>query len=499
MKATRVIIIGVGNFTPAGEKMLEDSSHRATWPHLGILIVGSVIQQLGWDVALYDENVQGPIPLEKYVREGDIVGLSVVVTAADRSLALAKEAKGLGTSFVFMGNDQASARAKQILETIPEVDGVFRGDSLDSVRTVFQSILMTDSLLPERVSGFCRRRNGEIENPPPVPFRDISEFPTPAFSLYPSEYWNLVWENHRRTNGFEYADTAKIRGCNILLASGCPHGHDACSYCSIGEVEQLRWGNDEYYRTLLVAYQSFGINSFYNVCDDFAGFGAIIKKLFNLGIRFPHLVCYARAWVGAHCRKNIEDLLSLVAPGGHLKLNIGLDSGDDGVLKFGVNKGNGVQENKAMVLLMKELGIWGHFSFIFGSPGETKETCQRTLDFIQWTFDTLGRLVANCESDIYWISHGAPCEKIFTNYEYALRLATIARKTIMKAEWEQEFFSKCDCISVPWSVQEAWYRYFTNIDIAYAEECNARVRRLAQEHHTAFGRSYGGGVIQLKP
>jgi len=274
-----------------------------------------------------------------------------------------------------------------------------------------------------------------------------------------------------------------------MLASGCVHARNACHYCAISHASQLRCGNERYVRKLIDAYKQFGVNSFYEICDDLLGFRSLICRLKAWSIKFPHFTCYARA--SSANSWNIEELFGLVEPDGHLKFNIGLDSGDDMILRRGINKGSGLNENIKIVRLMKEFGIWAHFSFIFGSPGETKTSCQRTLDFIQWVFDTMGQLIANIEADIWWVNYGAPCDKIFVDYNFACHYATMAGKQITYREWQNDFFAYRDSIVVPWEVQKNWYRWFTNIDINYAEECIAKVRQGAAQNNTNFGRAYG--------
>ncbi len=488
----RCILIGVGNYNPDGSKTIKDSSHRATWPYLGILIVGTVIEKIGFEVVLVDENVDGPVNLQELIKPGDIVGLSSVVTSMRRGLFLAQEAKRLGAGFVFMGNDQASARAKQILKQHESVDGVFLGDGLVPIKQIFSYLAQFDKLPDKSVAGFALRvSDGNVLIKRSLPFKDISDFPVPRFSLFPQSYWNKVWDNHKQINGFEYLDSKNIKNCSTVLASGCPHGRNACNYCAIYQVSQMRWADKSYYLNLVEAYKDFGINSFYETCDDLSGFGALVHNLKKYGILFDNLTCYARAFAATYSPRNIESILSLVKSSGHLKFNVGLDSGDDMILREGINKGTGIDDNVNMVKLMARTGIWGHFSFIFGSPGESRESCKRTLEFIEWIFSEMGSLVANIEADIWWVNHGAPCERIFYDYEFARTYSAKTGKYLSRYDWHRSFNVFKDSIVVPWGVQENWYRWFTNIDIEFAEECNARVRQLAKRHGANFGRAYG--------
>ena len=109
-----------------------------TWPHLGMLYVGTAAHEEGYDVVLWDELVQGHCDLGKLVQPGDVVGLGLVVTGVERGVELAKQAKTLGASAVIAGNDSAIFRANEIL-SLPghPIDAVFTSNSLASIRNFF--------------------------------------------------------------------------------------------------------------------------------------------------------------------------------------------------------------------------------------------------------------------------------------------------------------------------------------------------------------------------
>src|SRR5262249_55648036 len=54
-------------------ELTKGQSEFQRWPHLGLLYVGTVADQEGWDVALHDELVDGYVDLERFVAPGDVV------------------------------------------------------------------------------------------------------------------------------------------------------------------------------------------------------------------------------------------------------------------------------------------------------------------------------------------------------------------------------------------------------------------------------------------
>src|SRR3989344_2670959 len=122
-----------------------ENTESRTWPHLGLLYVGTVADQEGWDVTLHDELVEGYVDMERFVEPGDVVGLSLVVTGMDRGIELARQAKRLGASYVIAGNDSAIFRAGQIL-LLPDrpIDAVFTTNSLAAVRQFLRQVGTVD-------------------------------------------------------------------------------------------------------------------------------------------------------------------------------------------------------------------------------------------------------------------------------------------------------------------------------------------------------------------
>jgi hypothetical protein len=484
----RVFLINVGDRRPA------DSLHYHAWPSLGILTVGSLLQEIDWEVILWDENILGKIRLENFLRSGDVVGLSVLISSCERGLLLANEAKKLGASFVLLGNDQAASRAGQILGQWPSVDGIFMGDNLDPIKKVFNCIAKDNSPPTDEIAGFARKdQNGIPALTTAKPFPSLS-FNKLNFNLYPQTYWEKVWQNHRVLNGSEYnVDLASIKNSTIMLASGCAHGRNACSYCSINEVGQLRSGNEKYLIPLVNAYRDFGINSFYDVTDDLTGFPKLIGKLKEANIQFQNLIFYGRAWSATHRPKVYEEILKLVE-GGYAKVNCGLDSGSDRILRAGLNKGHGIKENRDLVLLAKKLGFHVHCSFIFGSPGEDEKSCQETLEFIEWMLGILGRQVTRIESDIFWVWFNSPSGRIFMDYDFARKYAGMSGKGLPFAAWKREFNSYLDNIFLPWEVQLSFLKWFTKIDLDFVRACNAKVRGLAEKHGVYYGVAHGANA-----
>ncbi len=493
------------------EQNVDCEEQYRVWPHLGLNVIGTVAYEEGWEVVLHDEFIQGHVDLAEVVQPGDVVGLSLVVSGMERGLELARHAKQLGATYVIAGNDAAIFRAPQLL-ALPDhpIDAVFTSNSTNAVRQFFREIphmALQDLCIPEVATSagqaaqhsnesgvlrleLTRRRDAKASRMDPM-----DGFVFPKLDLFGPAYWNAIWTAYRSQYGHKHARPEEVRGATIHLAQGCTRtqGKDACTYCTIFGIGDIRIPSEGYLAALIERYQAFGITNFYNVTDSAYEMRPLAERLRKVGFRTPSLILYGRAHGLAHQPELLESWLGLIDD--RLMINCGMDSGDERILTEGVFKsstrGSRLSENHQAILNLRGSGAHLQYSLIFGSPGETHESCERSLEFVQWVTDMLGLQCDVLESDIYWLNFGSAAARVFHDYSYAVQLAAIAGKAISQETWYRDFGQHADAFSVPRSAQEAWYLHFTRITL---NEALDYVRRSAaiMDHHPGRvkGRTY---------
>lgn len=459
------------------------------WPHLGITYVGTCAHEAGYDVILWDELIQGPAPIDMLVREGDIVGLSLVTTGIERGVTLARKAKVHGAVLVIAGNDAAAFRATQLLRSAAgDIDAIFTRNSISSLRVFFAYAPATRAPFPIPGVVWHGDMHTNLSNVGGG-VRDMVQRPeefcmVPKLDLFGCDYWSTVWSAYRSQFGHKHTRPDMVRNALALFAQGCGRAGmgDICEYCTIHEVAQIAIPNTDYLRHTLEVYRAFGIDTFFNVADSSFEMGVLAKRLREAG-GVPSLAMYGRAQAIAHRPDLLDAWLACVEE--RLLINCGMDSADEQVLAQGIGKsstrsGSRTAENRRAIQNIRNAGsvVHLHYSLIFGSPGETHDSCKRNLEFLQWSIDTLGSQLDVVEGDIFWVNFGAPCSVIFTNYEAAKRRAALAGNELSRDEWHISFARYADNLSVPWSCEEAWYRYFTSITVEDAQDYNAAVRRM---------------------
>jgi len=488
----------------------DDRQYRA-WPHLGLLFVGTAAHEEGWEVVMWDELVKGFAPMESLGQPGDVVGFSCVVTGMERSIELARKAKELGARYVIAGNDSAIFRANQIL-ALPDkpIDVVFTSNSLMAVRRFFREIENAgleslqipgvqvtsgqvaqsnerDRLLVDLNIRKNYRAEGKFDND------DI--FVVPKLDLYP--HWDEVWANYRATFGHKHNNPDKVKNAIALFAQGCTRtrGTDVCSYCAIAGVADIRLPSKEYLCCTAETYKALGVDMVFNATDSAYEMASVAKTLQELGITWRGLNIYGRSQ-GVAQRPGLLDEWQKVATE-RLLINVGMDSGNDRLLRQGIVKSSiegkmsRLEENFEAVRRIRVAGAHLHYSLIFGSPGETLETCESSIRFLEWTIATLGSQLDICETDIYWLNFGSPAGRVFHDYSEAQRLAAMSGKLISKEEWYENFARHQEALVVPQGTEEAWYHYFTGIDLATAQAYNQRSSEIMARHTGSIrGRAF---------
>lgn len=481
-----------------------DDQYR-TWPHLGILIVGTIADQEGYEVTLWDELNQGHVDLESIVRPGDIVGLSMVVSGMHRGVELAHKAKKLGACYVIAGNDGAIFRAPQIL-ALPEqpIDAVFTSNSTNAVRTFFRNIddvsnidelqipdVATHADLVPIRSNESSVMTAELRTRTAArkagTFDSMDGFVVPRLDLFPQSYWGKLWGLYRSQFGHKHSKPTGVRNAFAHLAQGCTRtrGQDACTYCTIYGIGDLRLPTQGYLEQTLAVYDAFGINTFFNVTDSALEMRSLARRITQIGIKPDTMVIYGRAQGMAQHPEFIDAWIETASD--RLLINSGMDSGDPrmlhkGIVKSSLIRGSMADENRQAVRNVKAAGAHLHFSLIFGSPGETVESCNRSMEFLRWTGETLGYQLDVAETDIYWLNFGSMAASIFHDYDYARTLAQMAGKNISRKEWHRAFARHVSELVVPWESQVAWFTYFTQIDIDTAQDYNRRAFAYMDQH-----------------
>jgi len=177
-------------------------------PRLGVLLLGTMMKQRGWEVEVYVEDLRR-IDFEA-VAGADIVGISTITSTAPRAYVIADKVRAMGIP-VLMGGPHVTFLTEEALE---HADFVFRGEG-ERPLMAFIDAWEEGRDLSGTPNLSVKTADGRILHNPVLPIADnLDTLPYPDLSL-------LKPDHPRR----KFPITIPIQ-----TSRGCPFD---CSFCSV--------------------------------------------------------------------------------------------------------------------------------------------------------------------------------------------------------------------------------------------------------------------------
>lgn len=354
--------------------------------HMGLGYLAGALLAAGYDVDIWDaaveeeyESLDERLGRDRY----DVVGISAPTPLITNAWDAARTAKKHG-AITILGGPHLTLMPRESMEKDP-VDLVVKGEAEQTVVELMQALEQDQGLMagPDQPRLFRREHMGHIfgalwrdeagkihENPDRLLPEDIDAIPFPAHHLFKIErYTNL----NPLTDGLD----PNARAYTIVTSRGCPY---KCIYCSkpiTGDTWRFRSVENVIaeWRWLV---EDLGATEI-GVTDD----------IWNLDLTRAKDLCRALIdnklnhvpWVTIHGMKvNSTDaeLFQLMKQAGCKRVGFGIENGDDETLRKVIKKGQTVDMVRNAVKWSKEAGLQTMGFFIYGMPGETEETMEKT-------------------------------------------------------------------------------------------------------------------------
>ena len=311
-------------------------------------------------------------------------------------------------------------------ETIqyPFVDAIILGEPEFTLLEIVLNGINSD------IEGLWYKRDDQIvRNSPRKLIEDLDSLPFPAWDLMPY----LGYDGNNLMRNIKPFVT-------VLSSRGCPH---SCTYCPypVTQGRSLRARSPE------------------NVVDELEWLTNILGVKSVLS-RDPEFALYRDRVVGIcqsiidrnidiawRCETRLKDLdeelISLMAKAGCIGINMGIESGDDEILKNVKRRLIPLNQAKLIINACRKNKIESFCFFILGLPGETIKSAQKTIDyalnlkadFIQFTVSTPypGTQLRNWAEDNGYIENSS-LSKI-TGYNASMRTENLSVEDIQKLQW----------------------------------------------------------------
>ncbi|MFH1593311.1 MAG: radical SAM protein [Candidatus Omnitrophota bacterium] len=337
--------------------------------HMGLAYLAAVLEKDKHNVRIIDIDAEALSPddfkdvirLQKY----DIAGFTATTPTLSSSLELARLVKkeSPGTLTVFGGIHPTIEPRETI--NFDCVDVVVIGEGEITLKELAGNIGSTANFA--KIAGLMYKREGQIEETPKRGLiEDLDSLPFPARHLFKKQVYT-------------YPDSLYRKTAPMFTSRGCP---GMCTYCNahqifkrvcrtrsagnvVDEIEYLvrRIGAKEVH----IWDDNFTTikKRVFEIRDEILKRGLKVKFAFPNGIRSDFL--------------NIEIMKALKDMGTY-SIALGVESGSQEVLNK-ARKGIKLEKVEEIFALAKDMKLETWAFFIFGLPGETKDTIRQTIDF----------------------------------------------------------------------------------------------------------------------
>ena len=386
-----------------------------SYPPYGALYVGTYLQKNGHEVILCNMDVDRSIDSKKAIEfiiheNPDCVGFSAIVSTTYRSVKeISLELKNKAPNIKQILGGQMS-QASNVLLNNTAIDAVVIGEGEIISLNLIKAFENNKDL--SEVKGIAYKNNNKIQtNAAGDQIRNMDLLPVPNWDLIdmkkylrtPMErFGSFINLGAKFDPKFFESHRQNMKAFTIMTGRGCS---DWCTFCS-RNMKGLRKHSSDYLLDLIeelknnynVGYFTFGDESFVASKQWVYEFLKRLKER-NLDILFYVL--------GVRVDTVDYDLLNALKENGCFMIEYGFEHGSQRMLDI-MEKRTSVAENYNVYKMTTELGLFTVPSNVINMPGETNETIQESIDFLN-----------KCNPATYFVNY-AQAHPGTPLYDYAL-------------------------------------------------------------------------------
>ena len=324
---------------------------------IGVYYIGAVLKENHYDVEILNwyKIHKTPQKISEVLLEKkpDIIGFSILNANRWGGLEIAQIAKEMNPDVkIVFGGVAPTFLWKHFLKHFPQIDFVVIGEGEYAFLHLVKSIEKGNYGDIKNIRGIAFRKKGKIVRTKPAEaIKNLDELPIPA------KY-------------FEYQHVAFSRGCPWK-----------CAFCGSPKFwgQKIRFHSPENFVRHLELLYNKGITFFYVSDDNFTinkdKVIEICKRILEKGLRIVWVAISRVSYID-------EDILYWMRKAGCTQISYGIESGSEKIRDL-LNKNVKTDQAKNAFALTHRYGIIARAYFIYGSPEETWETIQETIDLIR--------------------------------------------------------------------------------------------------------------------
>ena len=357
--------------------------------NIGMYYIARAVRDAGHELSVFDcvsENlsIQDVIFSLKRNRP-DVIALSGMVTTYYFLEPLCAEVKKAFPDIPILAGGSVGSSIVNIIEKHTGIDYVIEGEGEDAV-VEFLKALESGKADYSNIAGLYFRRDGKFRytrsrNYEGTSIGALDKIPYPSYEDINMEFYisNITKIFGSILPNFpEYRDR-KFRLFPLVPTRGCPY---SCSFCYRLIKKHRTHSVDYLINQIKFLAERYNINGFplfdelimaspewlMSFCDRVAE--EKLDVIFFSGGGKPNLVK--------------KDLLAMMKRANFVKLGYGVESGSQKILDM-MSKKTTVEQNYRAVMDTYDAGIFSQSNFVFGHPGENKDTIRETARFIART------------------------------------------------------------------------------------------------------------------
>ncbi|MEW6096605.1 MAG: radical SAM protein [bacterium] len=371
---------------------------------LGLGYIASVLRkEANYEVYWYDPEPLGATEndIKDYLKEKspDLVAISSATPNFKGAVKMGRLAKEVTSALVVIGGVHASAVPELTLKENPHAfDIVVIGEGELTMLELCEAIEKGREL--DNVAGLLFRKNHSLHRTTKRDLiTDLDSIPFPARDLVDLNLYRPQVHLYRGR-----------KSATMITSRGCPA---RCTYCAtqVTMGNKFRVHSAEYVvKEIEHLVKNYGIEDVIIVDDTFT----INKKRV---IDICNLLIEKNIKIGWFCFVRVNDasyeLFELMKKAGCFSMFFGVESGDEQVLK-NIKKGTTIAQARNALKISNKLGFKTMAGFMFGNPGDNKETIEKTIKLalelnpIIGSFNIMTPFPGTEEYDRYTKSH--PCQ-----------------------------------------------------------------------------------------
>jgi radical SAM superfamily enzyme YgiQ (UPF0313 family) len=364
----RLLLIHIAPGYEYFSEIKKNKTRSAYYPPLGLLYIGSAVEQQGHSVEIIDFHAEKqPFDsLKRSLLSTDVVGVSVYTQSCEDSVRITDYIKEMDSNLpVLIGGPHCSLHPKQSLVEIPSANISVQGDAEKAVNEILQVIQGKGHL--SKVAGIHYRNNGQIKaGKPQSVICDLDSLPFPARPLVKKYNYGKI------NNAYFF----KPPFTSMISSRGCPFRCRFCTRNTLSYKTYRRRSVENFIQEFKLINESY--KSVIVVDDNFMADKKWVSTVMDQLIKMEsELDIYVQ---GARIDTINRELLIKMKKAGVKHLYFGIESGNQDVLNY-YRKKTTLDQIRKNIEVSHELGFYTLGSFIIGAPIETKKNIKQTIKF----------------------------------------------------------------------------------------------------------------------